>query len=50
MKRIGPQNPGVARPRAARLALLVILAFYAAGLTLMVLYYGFGTSPTSLRH
>jgi nucleoside recognition membrane protein YjiH len=43
-KRIGPENPGLSRFLAARMMMLVMCAFYAAGLVLAFLY-GFGINP-----
>jgi nucleoside recognition membrane protein YjiH len=40
-KRIGPESPGLSRFLAARMMMLVMCAFYAAGLVLAFLY-GFG--------
>jgi hypothetical protein len=43
--RIGPENPGLSRFLAARLLLLMMLGFYAGGLALAVMFYGFGVNP-----
>jgi hypothetical protein len=43
-KRIGPENPGLSRFFAARMMVLVMCAFYAAGLVLAFLY-GLGINP-----
>jgi hypothetical protein len=43
-KRIGPENPGLSRFFAARLMVLLMTAFYAAGLVLAFMY-GFGVNP-----
>ena len=48
LKRIGPESPGPSRVHAARFALLLVAAFYAAGLALAVLY-ALGISPTYLQ-
>ena len=48
MQRIGPHNPGRARPYAARLGLLLMVSFYAAGLVIAFLY-GLGIDPLSGR-
>jgi len=44
-QRIGPENPGLSRFLAARLLLVVMLGFYAGGLTIAVMFYGFGVNP-----
>jgi hypothetical protein len=36
--RIGPENPGLSRFLAARLLLVLVASFYAAGLVLAVMY------------
>jgi len=48
LRRIGPDNPGVSRLFAARVALLVMAGFYAAGLALAALY-ALGISPPLLQ-
>jgi hypothetical protein len=43
-QRIGPENPGLSRFLAARLMLVIMAGFYAAGLVL-ALMYGMGINP-----
>jgi len=43
-QRIGPENPGLSRFLAARLMLVIMAGFYAAGLVLALLY-GMGINP-----
>jgi hypothetical protein len=46
-QRIGPENPGLSRFLAARLVLVLVAAFYLAGL-LFVFLYSLGYDP--LQH
>jgi len=46
MQRIGPHNPGLSRPFAARFLVLVMASFYTAGLAI-ALMYGLGMHPLS---
>jgi hypothetical protein len=46
MQRIGPHNPGLSRPRVARLLVLLMVSFYVGGLVIVFLY-GFGKHPLS---